>query len=227
MPVHGIDWIDAVVWCNAYRELLSEINGQSLYDSDYPYQYQNLTSEDVFNNGDVIRTVWAPGSDAVSAEQLKSDKVQFNNSATTVFHLPTETEWEFAVRGGSSNTGPWLRTYAGDNKALAVAWFEDNSNGHAHAPNEPVADGAVAMLPVDSGRLDIFNMSGNVWEWCMTDDSTSDPFYSSNYNIANLKRGGAYNDAVDYCANDNGRSLANEKDTDQDTGFRLVRTVLP
>ncbi len=79
------------------------------------------------------------------------------------FRLPSESQWEYAARGGAASLG---FPYAGSHRLAEVAWYEDNSYGETH----PVG------LKAPS-ELGLHDMSGNVREWCADQ-------YHSDYNNA-------------------------------------------
>ena len=106
------------------------------------------------------------------------------------FRLPSEAEWEYAARGGKNADGC---RYSGDNELDKVGWFADNSGGSTH----PVKQKA-------PNSLGLYDMSGNVWEWCHDKYggykriNGIDPHGALRGNDRVL-RGGSWRDKANYC----------------------------
>ncbi len=101
-----------------------------------------------------------------------------------IFRLPTEKEWEYAARGGNKSRG---YTYSGSDDIYRIAWYTENSGETTH----PVAQ------KLDN-ELGIYDMSGNVWEWCSDNYSTN---YSSPRNRpSRVIRGSSWNGAAHSCS---------------------------
>ena len=82
------------------------------------------------------------------------------------YRLPTEEEWEYAAKGGKCSKG---YTFSGSNDLNSVAWNTDNSGSKTHAVGGKLAN-----------ELGIYDMSGNVWEWCSDWSGTYNSYSETN-----------------------------------------------
>jgi formylglycine-generating enzyme required for sulfatase activity len=186
-----VSWYDAVVWCNA----LSEMMGKSpVYRT---------------GDGDVIRSSVDAHAGVVEAAVATGNKG---------FRLPTEWEWELAARwkhDAKSTDGSILnnrRYWTPGNYASGAAADYNNAGATQLAAlyNETKTHD-VGSKPSGGNHLGIYDMSGNVWEWCWD-------VYAGTFRVV---RGGAWFNSADYvtvayrCGNIQ-NNLTNN------TGFRVV-----
>ncbi len=137
---------------------------------------------------------------------------KLNQVTGKAYSLPTEAQWEYAARGGRQSTG---YKYAGGDNLDAVAWYSGNRGSRPQQvgkkrPNE----------------LGIYDMSGNVWEWCRdfygpyTPGEKQNPTGAS-FGPNRLLRGGSWNSAAEHCRVSY-RNISTPGYSSSNFGFRLV-----
>ena len=148
----------------------------------------------------------------VSWENCQKFIDKLNELTGEMFRLPTEAEWEYAARGGNRGKG---YKYSGSNDISEVAWFGENSLLETHVVGKKKAN-----------ELGIYDMSGNVWEWCSdwygpygSEEQTNPKGpKSGSYRV---HRGGSWYDNLNNCRVSD-RNYNEPNDQYSNLGFRLV-----
>jgi formylglycine-generating enzyme required for sulfatase activity len=120
--------------------------------------------------GDLQRPV-----EQVSWNNCQAFITKLNQMTGKTFRLPTEAEWEYAARGGKLSQG---FKYAGSNIIGDVAWYEVNAYDVGSSSSEYGTHVVATKAP---NELGLYDMSGNVWEWCQ--DWYSSSYYSNSPSV--------------------------------------------
>ena len=216
-PVERVSWFDAIYFSHWLTQTSTEPNLNQVYDI-------NIIRR-AGDDGAQVPDTTVPGSIYEATVAIRTANRQ-SNGFPNGFRLPTEAEWEFAARGGHGSPNNFI--YAGSNSAEAVAWFNESVKTMPTGATQEVGTKA-------HNALGIFDMSGNVSEWCWDwfgsykDIIGAHPSVEAHNNpkgplsgSERVRRGGAWNNAAG-----NVRSVVRNSAAPNNAnwviGFRVVR----
>lgn len=196
--VNGVQFTMVAVKGGTFTMGATSEQGSDVWDFE-KLAHQVTLSDYYIGQTEVTQALWKAvmGSnpsrrigDNLPVERVSWDDCQLfiqklNQLTGKQFRLPTEAEWEYAARGGRKSRG---YKYAGGNNIDSVAWCDGNSGNETH----PVAT-------KQANELGIYDMSGNVLEWCSdwcgdyTSSSQSDPQGSASGSFRVIRGGCYYN----------------------------------
>ena len=198
-PAYFVNWYDAIVYCNL-RSIDEKLTpAYKIGEEIDPTKWSGIV-------GDSTNGYCGPSSYDSTWNALTYD------TEADGYRLPTEAEWEYIAREADKST----TTYSGSDIIDDVAWYWDNSSSKTHE-----------VKGKNANSLGIYDMSGNVWEWCYdwwydtVNSSTTATGASSG--SCRVIRGGSWGGSASGCAVSY-RDIHDPNYRDYYLGFRVVRS---
>ena len=214
---NGVTFKMIAVQGGTYTMGATSKQGSDVWDCEKP-THKETVSDFMIGETPVTQELWqavmgSNPSNFTGDMQRPVERVSWDDCQTFIrklnqltgqnFRLPSEAEWEYAARGGNRSDG---YKYAGSNSVGTVAWYNGNSGNKTHP-----------VKTKQPNELGIYDMSGNVWEWCQDKYNYNSP-RNSGYRV--LRGGSWFNYARDVRVSD--RSFSSPDNRNYNYGLRLA-----
>ena len=227
IPVNSNVYVELVKVEAGSFNMGATLEMQEPYRNEKPVHRVTLTNNYYIGKYEATQALWQAvmGSNPsqIKGDNLPVETVDWNDCQGFIsklnamtgkrFRLPTEAEWEYAARGGKKSRG---YQYSGSNTLGDVAWYDGNSGFKTHAvgtkqPNE----------------LGIYDMAGNVLEWCQDRYGSYSSSPQTNPTRAvggagRVNRGGSWYSSARDCRTSFRSTLVTSDIRSDNLGFRLV-----